>query len=678
MQKETLYSLALAMRILKEYFRRRPWQRRIAGGLLIIIVAGLTGRAVYPAYLWCQRREADLRLIDRLGAADGADREAAVQTAIVLSQRREELVNRLAEALNTPSDRRFLAIHFVLRRLGRWDVLDRGPRWTDRYRLLELRETYAPQPANDPAAGVRERLVREFVLCGRDNRYVRQALNVAAEDPAASVRIPAATLAGRLGDDDVLTRLFQDSAARVVAAAVLDAGIAGRTSLAGRIEAMLHPPAGPPNPAPSAEAVKARREILSSAAYALAGLDAKKYSKRLCASALTADETELQDRLLVALLAVNDERARQCGMDILHRYRWRGRRPSGMALWTAARMKLPDAAPIAMEVLRAAVRNEPDLRDAQIIGALEVISALRYPCRKEVYDICRTLWRLNRTPLLVRAARLLGQQATMRDPSAGAPNQEACKKLLQDAAQYSLRRGAKSIPTPLASASAAVALWTLAPAEGLHFLREAVAVEDTSAGNFVAWRLGCGDLSLPKISAVGRAFLPSPGEKPGEYNPAVRATGAMLLALSARTDQQRRAAVARIAARMDREEFLTRASMQCALLIAGQRERRDEVGRLLTIPEFPPARAMMALLTAGDRKTLDETLWNLHEDVSIPLSDLPVLLIDRDFAAVLAETAPALPLPSPAGSEATQHWQAKILRDTYGIRRERISVGLSR
>ncbi|MBN1556003.1 MAG: hypothetical protein JXA11_14765 [Phycisphaerae bacterium] len=696
------------MGIGKEYFRRHPWQKRVIGVILVVIIGAIVGRLTYPWYLWYQRRQADLRLIEQLGAADSLRRERAVQTAIALGRQRDELVHRLAGALDTPDDGRFLSLRFVLQRLGKYDVTNHDPKWDDRYRLLEFRATFAPgekdtppsaQDDATPTARMRRWIVKQALLCERNNPYIHQTLTAAVEDPAAIVRSAAAPLAARLGDDVILQTLLHDPAAEVRAVATLDAGLARRTMLARPIRRQLESWLDLPGPHQPADIDQA-----ASAAYALALLDPTGNSEFLCRAAVETNVPELRDRLLLTLAILKNDAARQAVMDILHTQRWKGKHPDGITLIVAGQLKLPEAAAMAKDVLRAAAERKEPVPVSRVLAALDVVAAAGYPCRATVYALCRELWAPDQPALRIRSANLLGVQAGEENQVGDAPSREACVKTLQQAVQFSrLAEGQdKPVTTPLPSAAAAVALWRLEPSvrefalldgstqpagredilkiveskTSLFYLREATAVEDPAAGDYVAWHVA--QSGLPEAVVVGNVFLPAGEGNHPEYNPDVRACGAMILALSAKDEQQRRAAIERIQTRLAREEYPASGSLKCALLTAGDKEQLATVRMLLELEDFPAARALMALLAAGDKTALDWLLWNTNWNLPVPLEDIPPLLIDQVIGDVLKTVSPSLPEISPAGSEATRLWQARILRHTYGIHRASLHVGLKR
>jgi hypothetical protein len=699
---------------IREYFHRHAWQRRVVRLLVVMILGSLVGLLLYPAYRWYERRQADHRLIEQLGSPDPREQEIAVQTAVLRARLRPELVRRLNAALETQDDECFLAVQYVLRRLGKFYVPGRDPLYIDRRRCLELQRALAgalkttqPASASAPApnaqAPQRERLVFRMVLCGRDNAFLRRALKLAVDDPSPRVRAAAAPLAARLGDDQALRVLLRDSDPTVTATAALDVGIARRVQVVSHVRKLLQDTLAAKAPK-DPKALADRREQIASFAYAMARNQRKGFSKVVCELARTTDDPLLRERLLESVMVLNNRRSRQTVMDLIHAARWKGRWPSGMELSAAARLRIPEAIPVALEVLRAAADKNRKLQEYHVIGALEVMETFAaYPCRKEIYDVCQALWCPDRPALLVRAARLLGAQAALEAQQApDAPSPAECRKLLRQAVQYSLADNGEPRTTPLSSASAAVALWRLSPAErefegmtgdslptdpaallklaqtrtSLYYLREAASAESPLAGDFVAW--GVGLSGLKEADTVAKAFFPPPGVQPREYSDAVRVAGAMILALSAHTDEQRRSAVDRITDQLQREEFPAQASLKCVLLMAGEKSYLREVRDLLEIEEFPLVRALRALLVYGDKRTADRLLWDIDWKTPFALENLPLLLNGLGLDSALAEAAPDLPRPNPAASDETHVWQARIMRHTYGVYRKTLRLGLPR
>ena len=676
--------------------------------LMVIIVGCLAGLVLYPAY-------SDYQLIKELGVDDDRQQLRAEMIAKKRAETSPATLRRLAAALDTTSDRRFLSIHSVLRRLGKFRVPGRNPIWFDRLNCLELEQAFIPQEASGQdfdLGSIRRRIVVKLLLSGRDNRYIRRALRKAVKDSDPAVRGAAGTLGARIGDDDALRELLEDPDFQVVATAALDAGTAGRSGLAEPIARLLdryvtmhrtvfsETKTSETQNLPSSRLVKLR-EVVSCAAYALARLRPKQYSLMLCDLARQSTHPELRDRLLVILGILNDNHARQAVMDIIHAARWEKPFAPAMALEAAVKMKLREAGIIGMEVLIAAAKGDKNLLESQVIGALNLAAALKHPVRREVHEICRNLWCPNRSALLVRAARMLGVQASSdKQLLPGAPTREACLQTLREAVQYAFWTAPPSgrpqtIATPLPSASAAVALWLLEPSvaefqpttnekfsddedteTSAFYIRQAVVGEGSLGGDYVAWNLGLS--GNRQAFALGRSMLPGPKDPIREYDPEVRSTGAMLMVLSARGDKQRDQAARWITEHLWSEEFPARGAFLCALLMGGRNEYLHEVRNLLEIPEFPSIRALRALLAGGDKTTLDWLLWDVNEVVRFPLEDLPFMLTGLGMNEVFAATAAELPRPSAAASTQTQLWEVRIMRSVYGIRRSAIRVGLAK
>jgi hypothetical protein len=107
------------------------------------------------------------------------------------------------------------------------------------------------------------------------------------------------------------------------------------------------------------------------------------------------------------------------------------------------------------------------------------------------------------------------------------------------------------------------------------------------------------------------------------------------------------------------------------LLILGEEQHLDAVRALVGGGDFPRRRAVTALLTVGDRWTLDLMLWN----VGWPLEDVTGMLTALGVNEILAVAAPQLPRPEAAARPATQRWQVEAMRQTYALFRERLRIG---
>jgi len=726
------------MSALLTYLRKHPWRRRALTGILAILVGAgagllvirnLSGIPIARDYLLRRDLESDdpirrsraiptaleWTLESRVSrwllgdALDGAVlrnlesphagvRLRTIAQAVTAAGASERTAQRLEDGLQTAGDVQFASIVTVLRRMNRFDTPQRDPVQIDRMNAIELAGTRWPSDPNG-AIGVRCALACEIILSGRDNPNVRRALATAADDEAPAVRRLAPVLAGRLADDQVLGRLLADKDAGVVASAALDAGLAGRAGLGDALARLLDG-----NDA----------EVISSAAYALALLKPKENSPRLCELLKAARSEDLRDRLLHVMTLLNDDNARAAVQGILASARNAGDSLPPMAILAAGKLGLASAEPHVRAVLTDATKEGTKLTEAHVLAALNAADRLNLRCRREVFELCRTRWSPRLLLAMTSAAELLGKQARVpQDNDPNCPSLEKCIELLQAAATYdkepATRPAGEPLPIltmPVASAAAATALWKLKPSTSEYkeagpttrtgatlweldvgssaAYVELVASSDSElAGDYLALRLGF--TGMPEAFDLGLAMLPPPvaanvpldKQPPRVYNTSVRATGAMLLALSARTERQRELARERIRFRLNdvsvrMEGVLSRGTYNCALLILGQKELQAGVRDLLGPYEFPPRRTITALLASGDRSALDWLLWQGR----ISPDSLDFLLTVMGIADVLARAGPELPPVEVAAAQNVRLWQNRILRDYYAIHRQRIQPRL--
>ncbi len=702
------------------YFRRHKWQGRLLTAMLgIIIAAGLSIHYV-PAYL-------DQKYIEQLGAEDQAAREQAAGHLKALAAREPETRGRLFEALATEDDEHFRAIQQVLAAAGHWPPPVQREVWIDRLSVIQFENGYVRREIPDPNirrqtihAARRQRLaiVHEAILASRDNRYVRRLLQSAVADPQLRIRRAAATLAGKLNDAETLAKLLADEDSAVAAEATLVAGLTAQASLAQPIRDDLYRLVpehqilarriareftGPRTPAQEAEdqqrldRVEALRTRIANSSLALLNLRPGEDAWLAELAGQTHDPL-LRERLLWLLSAEPRDSTRRLLDELAARYRWQGQPLPADALLAARRIGHDGYAAAALDVLRRAARSEnPNLQVSQLQAAIDYARALNLPCRQEAYDIVERYWNPDQPILLSHAAMLLGQQATLdTGQPATAPTRDACLALLRQAVGWAIPdpdgEPSAVLRNPQASAHAAVAQWRIEPSiqpltlpdlDALDpdvivnlnvnkttaaSLYQAAAMKTPQAGDVVAWQLA--ETHLPEAFQVGLAFLPTPEMNYREHNANVRATGMMLLALT--SPEARREEMARhIAGRLAREKYLGRGTAQCALLILGQQDVREDVRVLMTSEDFPRRRALTALLIDGDRWTLDWLLWNVYRS----FDDLPGLLVDQGVNNVLAATAPQLPRPSVALQPATQRWQSDILKQVYGLFRNQLELG---
>jgi len=606
----------------------------------------------------------DYLLIRALGAQGSGRRGRAIARAAAAAKRSPRFLKKLQAALNSQDDRQFEAVVIALRQAGLFDRPGRDPLHVDRMLAIELAGT---RSAEDPqaAAATRRMILVRVLLSGRDNRYVRKALEAAATDDAPEVRRDAALLAARIGDDATLRRLLGDDDPAVAAGAALDAGLAGRTALIDDISRRMD--AGDDT------------EIVSSAAYALALLDPAGRSAKICRMLRSAKDGSLRDRLLHVMTVLGDAGAKAAVGEVLAAARRPGEIPPA-AIVAGAKLRVHEARACIKSVAADAAREGADVTRLQALAAFD--AAWRWPIDvgAEAEALCRRRWGPHLPLTLIAAVRAL----------AGGGARPGRIQALRMAAvwQGSATRpdgpSVKWTVTAIPSAAAAVALWKLkAPLAG-QYVRNSAACEQTLAGDYVAWHLG--RLDGPDAFDLGLAMLPPPrvpraGSEPQPqrvYNENERSAGAMLLALSARTPRQAERARKRIESRLGggalggEDNFFVRGAYRCALLILGRADLRATVRQLLETAEFPQRRAATALLVSGDPYALDWMLWGRQRTNDY----VAFLLINKGLCEVLAACAAQLPGVDLAASPDLLDWQVRILRDSYALKRRGIRLGL--
>ncbi len=651
---------------IRSYFRAHRWQRRLLTAALALLLgalaAVLAGGYVLDTLLLCD-----------LDSPRPSVRAKAIGRAVARASDRPATLRRLNEALDDASDRQFVAIVSALRWLGELNSPDRDPLHIDRLHALELESNPSPE--------TRAIFLAETFLTGRDNPHVRRALAAAVADPNAVVRRRAGILAARLGDDGALASLLADDDPRVVTATVLDIGLAGRYAFADRLAEMLDVPA--PD------------ERAAAAAVALAALDPNAAAPAV-AAALAAAEADgndtARDRLLHVLGGIDAAPARGAVRDALERAE---PFPPAAALLAAARLRLGPAAKPVRKVLGAAAVADPRLTVPQVHAAVAAAASLDLPVAAELDAICRTLWthRYTHRLMLAAAARELGRQTAQQlaaegdraDPArfvrtlrlaavADYPDPEAAPPATASATAPATAPAVPMIRTPLPSAAAATALWLLRTPAGDEFIRVPAGEDFTLAGDYIAWHLPAGDGR--RALELGYELLPAPGAPPAErvYDDDARSTGALLLAMAARTGSERAAAARRIRSRLigddlgGEDSFFVRGAYHCGLGILGDANSLDRVGGLLETGQFSQRRAITALTVAGRLDGLDWLLWNPQVDGD----DMLLLLVDELLCEVLAACLPELPRVRPAATAELQRWQLAILRRAYAIRRGRL------
>jgi hypothetical protein len=181
--------------------------------------------------------------------------------------------------------------------------------------------------------------------------------------------------------------------------------------------------------------------------------------------------------------------------------------------------------------------------------------------------------------------------------------------------------------------------------------------------------------------ALGLLMLPALDCPPKlrVYSEQEKAAGAMLLALSAGNDDQRRVALERIASRRaggkggPERNFYLRGAYDCASLILGDRSFLPKVQEKLGT-SFPERRCVTALLAAHDKGALDWLLLNTQ----LTEEDIRQKLVGEALNEVLEAALPDLPKLTVCGSKELMQWQVRLMIHYYAIHHARIVPSLPR
>lgn len=635
----------------------------------------------------------DRLLIRDLTSNDEATREEAMDYLTNLAREYPETLDRLNDALDTDNDLQFRAVAAILRKLNKWQTPDRDVLQIDRLNALEL---LAGQEKKNKGPGevrafMRQSVVVDVLTCGRDNVHIRKAMALACADPDAEVRQLGTMLAARFGDDGALGKLLVDKDPSVAAAAALSAAAGRRKALVRSIRPLLQSDAGGED---------AGDEVVSAAAYALATLDGANSGPAVCAMLDVDLPASLRDRLLHVMTVLNTDLARETVSRILAEARQAKRYPPAMAILAAGKLKLAEVEQDVRDVLGG--KRTEDTRDyGQAQAAIAAADLLDLNVRDEIYSFCFTMWGPKHPLTLTAAAHLLGQQVAKATLHQSFSNRANCLSIISLAAHTSLEpqkwpgRGGKKVTADhLPATAAAVELWKLDRTRYPDNIRE-VTRKQSLPGDYVAWHVAATG-ETDEAMKLGFTMLPltrtlltrqfrttmSPMETVravdkvlGGITKNERAAGAMLLALSARTDAQKAAAIERIELRLKSEaDWKTVGAYRCALLILGRQDQFQAVRTLRGIVEFPRRRAVTALLAAGDRDTVDWLVLNPRR----PLDDVASMLIALHLDEVLANALGTMPTIDLAGGGREQRWQARIMRHFWAVHRSGLVVELRR
>jgi hypothetical protein len=361
----------------------------------------------------------------------------------------------------------------------------------------------------------------------------------------------------------------------------------------------------------------------------------------------------------------------QSGDEFITQYIQNGELPDAKWLLVGAEQNVAGTDDLARLVLTQAIDDDSKVTAAQLRAAIATVERLNAPARDELCALIRKRWDPALEQEMTDAARVLGAQVDLEQECD--TSRDDAIRLLQQAVmwQYVPPRvdGEPMVVlhTPLASASAALALWRLDTQLAEQYLRHAAANDKTLPGDYIAWHVAMDDPAY--AMQLGATMLPRLGAGPDErvYNDNERAAGAMMLALAARNDEEKAFATERITERLGvpgagEDNPYVRGAYHGALLMLGDEQYRETVQTLLTLESFPQRRALTALLVAQDKGALEWLIWNAQVSDQTVLQLLAGRRLDDVLTGVTSLPAVDLSAPNVVRLESIAR-----LRATYAI-----------
>ena len=687
--------------------------------LVAVSVSGLAAVIAYPHI----RNDALRR---SLGSEDDAVRRGAMLKVRALMRADASVRPYLERVLNGSDDRTFLAIVSVLSDEQVWDLSTRPAEQADRYRAIMVEQS--------PVVVARRGHAWGLLTAGRVNEHVRRAARATAVDNDVAVRAVGAALAAKVGDEASLRVLMMDVEAEVVAAAMLDAGLTGRTALADDIAAAMElqlkrrgartnmekagkaiaaykaqqegqsAQTSPADTSVDTPTVAAARsigldddlEVISNAALALARLAPREYSERLAEMLSETDDPWLQSRLLYVMPRLDRtvaERAVAAALRVEA-----GGLPLPAAIVAGATLGLRTETEQAVRDVLAAV-SSGGASVERLRAACHAAVALDLDVGEEIDDLLWDLWDSQDVPLRSSVVQLLAAHARRlpaTGPETGPDDPQtvtraeciALLKFLIAQAPFEMDDNAAAVP-------AAVAAWELLAMNypsARDDVKDAATLSPLAAFE-LAWRMARDETpgARDKHFELALSMLPDPRQSDEEdhwiFEPNVKVAGAMWMGLSLPGGNPDRVALARqrIILRLNtvRNPYLKQ-TYEAALLALGQRNLAEAV-RTAFVNE---TRWIEANLLYGDDGRLPQFLpiyaalliqsgdrhpldWLLAND-RISLAMQTFVLQNLGMSHVVRLDA-SLPTVDPSASGDLLLWQVNILRHAYLLRGEGVS-----
>lgn len=314
---------------------------------------------------------------------------------------------------------------------------------------------------------------------------------------------------------------------------------------------------------------------------------------------------------------------------------------------------------------------------------------------ESIAKLCTTYWTPNAPLLFTAAPKTLGELLQTRQSDDGQitiaihPRLQtlATGALEEMALAFQNTDKAQSHISSILSASAGCALWLNTPSlDEFPTLKtaletpsksglEELAVEKTSL-LYLRTPLTCGvsepiEFTAETIRNHNKAFKlgmrllrgPNPEKRLREFDPNVRFTGMMLLALSAKTPEQIAQATATIGEKLNSKIPNEADTATCALAILGDQPSLEKTHNLLFENEFPIRRPLLALLETPSTRHKALAILLLNPNWSA--DERRYLLIEEYFQPTVRTAATYLPKIPLAANEELQRWLLRNWRATF-------------
>ncbi|MCD6377776.1 MAG: hypothetical protein J7L99_02865, partial [Planctomycetes bacterium] len=572
-----------------------------------------------------------------------------IAQAVAIGRVCPELIERIEKKLDLADDLQFSAMVTVLDRLGLFYTPGRKGYQIDRFRQI----TFATAPKNPTGTDVKRIMLHGIILDGRDNQYVRRALQLAMQDNAADIRSQAGLLAAKLRDYASLMKLLRDSNPSVRASSAIVAGLAGLKDCEDTIAELLKN--------------TQNKEEIPALTFALAELAPKKFSKKIIETIDRAyqswrakndkDDLALLEKLLFSASLLKDSSTKAIITKVIRESLQEKRHIPTMAIIAAGKVRAAASKGIIKQIIENLIVKKTELTFADVITLTAAVRAGdELGLSADLFiRVMEQLWHPATTVAMIFSSEALARRSRFLT----AEQRRKAMEILTKAVYRS--------DTPVASSAAAVAIFKIAPTEALEPLRTVCESKNCLAGDYVAWNLA--QSASPEAWEVAKKFL-----APDEYDSSVKSVGAMLIASLARKTNLASQVAEGIKNRLERSPYIEQSApylagtYRCALLMLSQQRYRDMVIALSQSSAFPKFRAVWALITVGEPMGFDYVLGRANFNPDEMDTYLGRSLLYRIYSKAI----PQLPEYDIQAPKVVRYWQCRLCRDYYLIHRAEI------